>query len=138
MNRRPPRSTRTDTLFPYTTLFRSGRERHYFDLHAVLDVKHSEAWNREAIGPLVAEDERRARAIAEGALIRLRCGARCFERYRSILWQTNEADQKADTSARSEEHTSELQSLMSISYAVFCLKKKKSTIHNIKRLPQNN
>lgn len=77
----------------------SGRERHYFDLHAVLDVKHSEAWNREAIGPLVAEDERRARAIAEGALIRLRCGARCFERYRSILWQTNEADQKADTSA---------------------------------------
>src|SRR3546814_7412733 len=100
----------------------SGRERHYFDLHAVLDVKHSEAWNREAIGPLVAEDERRARAIAEGALIRLRCGARCFERYRSILWQTNEADQKA----RSEEHTSELQSLMRISYAVFCLKKKKN------------
>src|SRR3546814_13677559 len=66
------------------------RERHYFDLHAVLDVKHSEAWNREAIGPLVAEDERRARAIAEGALIRLRCGARCFERYRSILWQRSE------------------------------------------------
>src|SRR3546814_3458012 len=90
---------------------------------------HSEAWNREAIGPLVAEDERRARAIAEGALIRLRCGARCFERYRSILWQTNEADQKADTSARSEEHTSELQSLMRISYAVFCLKKKKTHIH---------
>ncbi|MEA3029478.1 MAG: hypothetical protein QOJ53_560 [Sphingomonadales bacterium] len=64
----------------------SGKQRHYFDLHAVLDVKHSEAWNREAIGPLVAEDSRRARAIAEGALIRLRCGQRCFERYRAELW----------------------------------------------------
>lgn len=64
----------------------SGRERHYFDLHAVLDVKHSEAWNREALRPLVEEDPRRARPIAEGALIRLRCGARCFERYRRELW----------------------------------------------------
>jgi hypothetical protein len=64
----------------------SGKQRHYFDLHAVLDVKHSEAWNREAIGPLVAEDPRRARGIAEGALIRLRCGERCFERYRAELW----------------------------------------------------
>jgi hypothetical protein len=64
----------------------SGKQRHYFDLHAVLDVKHSEAWNREALGPLVAEDPRRAAALAEGALIRLRCGARCFERYRHELW----------------------------------------------------
>ena len=64
----------------------TGRERHYFELHAVLDVKHSEAWNREALRPLVAEDPRRARAIAEGALIRLRAGARCFERYRAELW----------------------------------------------------
>jgi hypothetical protein len=64
----------------------SGKERHYFDLHAVLDVKHSEAWNEEAIGPLVAEDPRRAPALAEGALIRLKCGARCFERYRHMLW----------------------------------------------------
>jgi Iron-containing redox enzyme len=63
-----------------------GKQRHYFDLHAVLDVKHSEAWNREAIGPLVAGDPRRATAIAEGALIRLNCGARCFERYRQHLW----------------------------------------------------
>lgn len=61
-------------------------ERRYFDLHAVLDVKHSEAWNREALRPLVEEDPRRATAIAEGALIRLHCGARCFERYRSELW----------------------------------------------------
>jgi hypothetical protein len=64
----------------------SGKHRHYFDLHAVLDVKHSEAWNREAIAPLVAEDSRRATAMAEGALIRLRCGARCFARYRQELW----------------------------------------------------
>jgi hypothetical protein len=64
----------------------SGRERRYFDLHAVLDVKHSEAWNREAVRPLVEEDPRRAAAIAEGALIRLHCGARCFERYRTELW----------------------------------------------------
>lgn len=64
----------------------SGRERRYFDLHAVLDVKHSEAWNREALRPLVEEDPRRATAIAEGALMRLDCGARCFERYRSELW----------------------------------------------------
>jgi hypothetical protein len=63
-----------------------GKDRHYFDLHAVLDVKHSEAWNREAIQPLVAEDPRRARALAEGALIRLTCGARCFARYREELW----------------------------------------------------
>jgi hypothetical protein len=52
----------------------------------VLDVKHSEAWNAEAIAPLVAEDPRRATALAEGALIRLKCGARCFERYRHMLW----------------------------------------------------
>lgn len=65
----------------------SDRERRYFDLHAVLDIKHSEDWNREALGPLVEEDPRRATAIAEGALIRLRCGARCFERYRAELWQ---------------------------------------------------
>jgi hypothetical protein len=61
----------------------SGKERRYFALHAVLDIKHSADWNREAIAPAVAEDPRRARAIAEGALIRLNCGARCFARYRA-------------------------------------------------------
>ena len=64
----------------------SAAERRYFDLHAVLDVKHSEAWNREALRPLVEEDPRRATALAEGALIRLNRGARCFERYRAELW----------------------------------------------------
>ena len=64
----------------------SDRERRYFDLHAVLDIKHSEAWNKEALYPAVTEDPDRAVLIAEGALIRLRCGERCFARYRSILW----------------------------------------------------
>mgnify|MGYP003575194478 CR=1 FL=1 len=64
----------------------SDKERRYFDLHAVLDIKHSADWNREALRPAVEEDPRRAVAIAEGALIRLRCGLRCFERYRSHLW----------------------------------------------------
>lgn len=63
----------------------SERERRYFDLHAVLDVKHSRDWNEEAIKPLVAEDPRRATAMAEGALIRLACGERCFARYRAHL-----------------------------------------------------
>jgi hypothetical protein len=60
----------------------SGKARHYFALHAVLDVKHSETWNREILRSLVAEDARRAQAIAEGALLRLWHGARCYARYR--------------------------------------------------------
>jgi Iron-containing redox enzyme len=64
----------------------SPKEARYFTLHAVLDIKHSEDWNREAIRPAVEEDPRRATAMAEGALIRLRCGARCFEAYRARLW----------------------------------------------------
>jgi pyrroloquinoline quinone (PQQ) biosynthesis protein C len=59
--------------------------RRYFALHATLDVRHSRAWNDEVIRPLVAEDPRRARAIAEGALLRLRAGARCFAAYRRQL-----------------------------------------------------
>lgn len=63
----------------------TGDVRRYFALHATLDVKHSIAWNKEALIPLVAEDPARARMIAEGALMRLEAGARCFARYRSIL-----------------------------------------------------
>jgi hypothetical protein len=59
-----------------------ARKRHYFAVHAVLDVKHSEAWDREVLRSLVQEDTRRARAIGEGAVIRLWHGARAFERYR--------------------------------------------------------
>jgi hypothetical protein len=60
--------------------------RRYFQLHAGLDVRHSEAWNREAIRPLVEADPGCAKYIAEGALLRLRCGERCFIRYRSELF----------------------------------------------------
>lgn len=59
-----------------------AKRRHYFAVHAILDVKHSEAWNREVLRPLVAEDPRRAQAIGEGAVMRLWHGARCFDRYR--------------------------------------------------------
>jgi hypothetical protein len=59
--------------------------RRYFTLHATLDLQHSAAWNREVLLPLVAEDPRVAQAIAEGALMRLRAGERCFARYRREL-----------------------------------------------------
>ncbi|MFS2108535.1 iron-containing redox enzyme family protein [Sphingomonas sp. Sphisp140] len=64
----------------------SPKEARYFTLHAVLDIKHSEDWNREAIRPAVEEAPARATAMAEGALIRLKCGARCFQAYRDHLW----------------------------------------------------
>lgn len=56
--------------------------RRYFALHATLDIRHSKAWNQEVIRPLVAADRRCAPAIAEGAMLRLRAGARCFAAYR--------------------------------------------------------
>src|SRR3546814_6735566 len=84
MIRRPPRSTRTDTLFPYTTLFRSELPTHLLD--------HRTAGPADGLH-------------AEGA---------------------EQVRQHAADEQRSEEHTSELQSLMRISYAVFCLKKKKT------------
>src|SRR3546814_6460858 len=104
MIRRPPRSTRTDTLFPYTTLFRSLRPA---DLQLGLQIGEHEAAVLE-IEDRLAERLALARifdGVVEGALCR---GLR--------------ADRDRQ---RSEEHTSELQSLMRISYAVFCLKKKK-------------
>src|SRR3546814_14431640 len=96
MIRRPPRSTRTDTLFPYTTLFRSDRG------HRARTV---------ASRPVERTDERR---------LGLFCGA--------ALPARREAYRAAEP-GRSEEHTSELQSLMRISYAVFCLKKKNINIY---------
>ncbi len=62
-----------------------GRMRAYFDLHAALDVSHARAWIREIIRPLVEANPACARLIAEGALMRLVCGARCFERYSTDL-----------------------------------------------------
>jgi hypothetical protein len=62
-----------------------ARTRQYFALHATLDVRHSRSWNDEVVLPLVSSNPRTARAIAEGALMRLRAGERCFERYRREL-----------------------------------------------------
>lgn len=61
------------------------RGRKYFALHATLDVRHSEAWNREVLAPIASLGAPFARALAEGALIRLGAGLRCFERYRREL-----------------------------------------------------
>lgn len=63
----------------------SGVARRYYALHAKVDLRHSEAWNREVLRPLVAADPSLARPIAEGALLRLQAGARCFARYRERL-----------------------------------------------------
>ncbi|WP_198576056.1 iron-containing redox enzyme family protein [Caulobacter hibisci] len=63
-----------------------GKERKYFALHATLDITHSEAWNAEVLTPLVQERPHCARFIAEGALMRLEAGRRCFEAYRQQLW----------------------------------------------------
>lgn len=63
-----------------------GAARRYYALHATLDVRHSETWNREVIRPLVASDPAIAPRLAEGALMRLRAGARTFDRYRIELW----------------------------------------------------
>jgi len=60
-------------------------DRHYFSLHSVLDIQHSKSWNAEVIEPLVKDDPAIARAIAEGAVIRLQRGAACFQRYREVL-----------------------------------------------------
>src|SRR3546814_1570271 len=102
MIRRPPRSTRTDTLFPYTTLFRSADDGSCVDSARLLSSRlclrrlvHSPRSDRES----TAKAFRNRHADARGGSGR----------------------------GRSEEHTSELQSLMRISYAVFCLKKKKIT-----------
>jgi hypothetical protein len=66
-------------------LYRLGvpkKARHYFALHTILDVMHSAAWNHEILRSLVVAEPRAARPIGEGALLRLRCGGRCFRRYR--------------------------------------------------------
>src|SRR3546814_8066640 len=102
MLRRPPRSTRTDTLFPYTTLFRSIRRHRASGRRAYL------AAGQEELG-LSGRDRRAGLS-------------------RPLPPQ--------DGRGRSEEHTSELQSLMRISYAVFCLKKKNKKTNNTRKLKQ--
>src|SRR3546814_7425147 len=95
MIRRPPRSTRTDTLFPYTTLFRSA-------LRAVLRPRPPGGGRGRGRHLHLARVRARLRELVDPR-VRVRAGG---------------------APPRSEEHTSELQSLMRISYAVFCLKKK--------------
>src|SRR3546814_7989229 len=123
MIRRPPRSTRTYTLFPYTTLFRSER------MGEVIALRRRHA--RLVIGVRrVAPDEPVARAL--DAFDRRRLPRRAqplVEEARPVIW-VDGVQRLRDIleligHLRSEEHTSELQSLMRISYAVFCLKKKK-------------
>src|SRR3546814_8312706 len=112
MIRRPPRSTRTDTLFPYTTLFRSQRSSKRRN-----DIRHCE--RSEAI----QSDLRHA------GLLRFarNDGNDVNRRARACPWSSPWRNPQAPFRSRSEEHTSELQSLMRISYAVFCLKNKKPT-----------
>src|SRR3546814_3464794 len=121
MNRRPPRSTRTDTLFPYTTLFRSHQqgdeEADLAQMH--VDDEFSDGLAHAGVAHRIRKDEGRVgdeQDVADhqrGAL-----QAACQFAPAEL------AEQRGD---RSEEHTSELQSLMRISYAVFCLKKKKNS-----------
>src|SRR3546814_6774112 len=114
MIRRPPRSTRTDTLFPYTTLFRSRLEQMSTRIAYLIAGVGIAAW-----APLVPYAKVRAN-LDEGTLgLLLLCLG-----VGSILAMPI----SGALAARSEEHTSELQSLMRISYAVFCLKKKNHII----------
>src|SRR3546814_5471217 len=113
MIRRPPRSTRTDTPFPYTTLFRS----HLGEGFARLQVPRSEA---EQL-PGGAADGAQGEPAVDAAGLQ-QAGVVGFGDVAFDILQVEGLQN------RSEEHTSELQSLMRISYAVFCLKKKKKTI----------
>src|SRR3546814_3777543 len=131
---RPPRSTRTDTLFPYTTLFRSrlGAGEHgivggqaddilYLCLHLV-DVGR---------GQVDLVDDRNDLVIVLDRLIDV--GERL--RLHPLRGVDDEQRALAGCQARSEEHTSELQSLMRISFAVFCLNKKTQNNQKIRFLP---
>ena len=71
-------------------LGQSPEVRKYFELHALLDIKHADDWIANVLRPLVGEEPSRARFLAEGALIRLLCGERCFEAYRGYLWSRPE------------------------------------------------
>src|SRR3546814_4954865 len=110
MIRRPPRSTRTDTLFPYTTLFRSTGA----------GVNNCRV-GLESAAAAGAEDRHRLRERGGTGCLGVR-GDQQEELLEAL------AGERTSGAVRSEEHTSELQSLMRISYAVFCLKKKKTHI----------
>src|SRR3546814_7050616 len=107
MRRRPPRSTRTDTLFPYTTLFRSSMNG---------EIRFQSKLSRQAFRTLMARHP-------AAAVVMEACGSAHYWA-RVLSGFGHEVRLIAPRYVRSEEHTSELQSLMRISYAVFCLKKK--------------
>src|SRR3546814_2751233 len=116
MIRRPPRSTRTDTLFPYTTLFRSVHASGA-GLVAVIAAGALAVIGTLALAQiLLALAKSPPARIAVGLAFALPAGAAGYFAMRGIAL--------AAMPARSEEHTSELKSLMRQSYAVFCLKKK--------------
>src|SRR3546814_2592271 len=117
MIRRPPRSTRTDTLFPYTTLFRSADRERGDDLADVEEEGEIIGRDGRDDADRLAADHPRAQ---RGATQRI--GGQ-LDRQRADRGPRGDFDRPARV-LRSEEHTSELQSLMRISYAVFCLKKK--------------
>src|SRR3546814_2298137 len=110
MIRRPPRSTRTDTLFPYTTLFRSKRGVLHGSTPVTIDLL-----------PMVPEqpDQRPFAVVKKPRLHRIDKGSVCVLIF---VDQKHGVTCGQNGAKRSEEHTSELQSLMRISYAVFCLK----------------
>src|SRR3546814_5173714 len=115
MIRRPPGSTRTDTLFPYTTLFRSEASEAIADLDRLVVAERRQPFQCRRLGP---SESVVARVVVIGLARRphdRRVTGAAAEIARQHLVD------------RSEEYTSELQSLMRISYAVFCLKKKKTT-----------
>src|SRR3546814_13900953 len=118
MIRRPPRSTRTDTLFPYTTLFRSDGE-------GSESGDESDADEESDVPEPPKQPISRPGDVWQLGSHRLICGDASDPSVITTLMQGEQA------SLRSEEHTSELQSLMRISYAVFCLKKNtRSTLYN--------
>src|SRR3546814_10909550 len=119
MRRRPPRSTRTDTLFPYTTLFRSGGAG-----------GHGRARQLGAVRRLSRPQRHQGLQGARVGVTPISPGGTIMRTAFPALALIGAAI------LRSEEHTSELQSLMRISYAVFCLKKK--TTHNTHNIPTTN
>src|SRR3546814_8896989 len=130
MIRRPPRSTRTDTLFPYTTLFRSSDDPARTTFEAIL-FRNSRGRARAIERRCSRGRNRRRNHRGRGE--RDRSFGEQIHRFFSIHWHFDIFESPGESlprpssalTSRSEEHTSELQSLMRISYAVFCLKKKK-------------
>src|SRR3546814_5182568 len=122
MLRRPPRSTRTDTLFPYTTLFRSPPTSLAMMGPDTVIISEGGTLAIEVEG----DDD-----VVESLRFNLEDGT-------LGIMREHESWKKNGTATRSEEHTSELQSLMRISYAVFCLKQTKSTLPNKYKITTHN